>query len=281
MDGGAGAIRGKSVLSGWRAALHQVIYEADTPAGRLFDAVLIGAILLSVLVVMLDSVHWISEKYGSALYAAEWFFTVLFTIEYVLRLTCVARPLKYATSPFGIIDLLAVIPTYVDLFLPGGRYLMAVRVLRVLRIFRTFKLFEYMDEGAYIIRALKASRKKISVFLFAVLNLVVVLGALMYLIEGEENGFTSIPRSVYWCVVTLTTVGYGDIAPQTTLGMGLATAVMIIGYGIIAIPTGIVTVEMVHQATASRKSTQACPSCVAEGHDTDALFCKCCGARLN
>ncbi len=274
------AIKG-SVLTGWRAALHQIIYEADTPAGRLFDKALIAAILLSVLVVMLDSVSWISEEYGTALYVAEWFFTVLFTIEYALRLACVARPLKYATSTFGIIDLLAVVPTYIDLLLPGGRYLMAVRILRVLRIFRTFKLFAYMDEGAYILRALKASRRKVSVFLFAVMNLVVVLGSLMYLIEGEESGFTSIPRSVYWCVVTLTTVGYGDIAPQTTLGMGVATAVMIIGYGIIAIPTGIVTVEMVQQAAASRKSTQACPSCVAEGHDTDAVFCKCCGSKLN
>ncbi len=270
----------KSVLTGWRARLHQVIYEADTPAGKLFDAALISAILLSVLCVMLDSVAWISAEYGRALYAAEWFFTILFTIEYALRLLCVARPVKYATSFLGVIDLIAIIPTYIDLFLPGGRYLLVVRVLRVLRIFRTFKLFEYLDQGMHIIQALRASRKKISIFLATVLTSVVVLGSLMYLVEGGENGFTSIPTSIYWAIVTLTTVGYGDIAPKTTLGMGLASVIMILGYGMIAVPTGIVTVEMA-QAASSRKSTQACPSCTAEGHDNDALYCKCCGVKLN
>ena len=270
----------KSVLTGWRARLHQIIYEADTPAGKLFDAVLMSAILLSVLCVMLDSVAWISVEYGGALYAAEWFFTILFTIEYALRLMCVARPLKYATSFFGIVDLLAIVPAYIDLFLPGGRYLLIVRVLRVLRIFRTFKLFEYLDEGMYIVQALRASRKKISIFLATVMTAVVVLGSLMYLVEDGENGFTSIPRSIYWAIVTLTTVGYGDIAPKTTLGMGLASVVMILGYGMIAVPTGIVTVEMVHAAS-SKKSTQVCPSCAAEGHDADAVHCKFCGVKLN
>src|SRR3972149_1372405 len=270
----------KSVLTGWRARLHQIIHEADAPAGKLFDAVLMSAILLSVLCVMLDSVAWISVEYGGALYAAEWFFTILFTIEYALRLMCVARPLKYATSFFGIVDLLAIVPAYIDLFLPGGRYLLIVRVLRVLRIFRTFKLFEYLDEGMYIVQALRASRKKISIFLATVMTAVVVLGSLMYLVEDGENGFTSIPRSIYWAIVTLTTVGYGDIAPKPILGMGLASVVMILGYGMIAVPTGIVTVEMV-QAASSRKSTQVCPSCAAEGHDTDALYCKSCGVKLN
>lgn len=274
-------LAGRSVLVGWRARLHQIIYEADTPAGRLFDAVLIGSILLSVLCVMLDSVEWIADEYGGPLYVAEWFFTILFTIEYVLRLICVARPLKYATSFFGIIDLLAIIPTYIDLLIPGGRYLLVVRVLRVLRIFRTFKLFEYLDEGMYIVRALRASRKKISIFLATVLTAVVVLGSLMYLVENGENGFTSIPSSIYWAIVTLTTVGYGDIAPKTMLGMGIASVIMILGYGIIAVPTGIVTVEMAQQAASSRKSTQVCPSCAAEDHDTDAVYCKSCGVRLN
>ena len=270
----------RSVLVGWRARLHQIIYEADTPAGKLFDALLISAILLSVLCVMLDSVAWISAEYGGALYAAEWFFTILFTIEYALRLVCVARPMKYAASFFGVIDILAIIPAYIDLFVPGGRYLLIVRVLRVLRIFRTFKLFEYLDEGMYIVQALRASRKKISIFLASVLTAVVVLGSFMYLVEGGVNGFTSIPTSIYWAIVTLTTVGYGDIAPKTTLGMGLASIIMILGYGMIAVPTGIVTVEMV-QAASSRKSTQVCPSCAAEGHDTDALYCKSCGVKLN
>jgi len=273
-------LAGKSVFVGWRASLHRIIYEADTPAGKLFDALLISSILLSVLCVMLDSVTWIADGYGGFLYAAEWFFTILFTIEYALRLMCVARPLKYATSFLGVIDLLAIIPTYIDLFVPGGRYLLVVRVLRVLRIFRTFKLFEYLDEGMYIVQALKASRKKISIFLASVLTAVVVLGSFMYLVEGGVNGFTSIPTSIYWAIVTLTTVGYGDIAPKTTLGMGLASVIMILGYGMIAVPTGIVTVEMV-QAASSRKSTQVCPSCAAEGHDTDALYCKFCGVKLN
>ena len=270
----------KRVLSGWRARLHEIIYETDTAAGRLFDASLIAAIVVSVVLVMLDSVSWINESYGSAIYAAEWFFTGIFTVEYVLRLVCVARPVKYASSVFGVIDLMAIIPSYLDLLVPGGRYLSVVRVLRVLRIFRTFKLFEYMTEGMYIVQAISASRKKISVFLIAVLTLVVILGSLMYLIEGGENGFTSIPKSVYWAIVTMTTVGYGDVAPKTTLGMGLASIVMILGYAILAVPTGIVTVEMVH-ASASRKSSQACPSCCAEGHDIDAVHCKFCGSRLN
>lgn len=270
----------KSVLSGWRARLHEIIYETDTPAGRFFDASLIAAIVVSVVLVMLDSVSWINESYGSAIYAAEWFFTGVFTIEYVLRLVCVARPVKYATSFFGLIDFMAIIPSYLDLLVPGGRYLSVIRVLRVLRIFRTFNLFEYMTEGMYIVQAINASRKKISVFLIAILTLVVILGSLMYLIEGGENGFTSIPRSVYWAIVTMTTVGYGDVAPRTTFGMGLASVVMILGYAILAVPTGIVTVEMVH-ASSSRKSSQSCPSCCAEGHDIDAVHCKFCGSRLN
>lgn len=270
----------KSPLSGWRARLHTVVYETDTPAGKLFDLSLITAIVVSVVLVMLDSVSWINESYGQLLYAAEWFFTILFTIEYALRLICVARPVNYATSFFGVIDLMAIVPTFLDLIVPGGRYLLVVRVVRVLRIFRAFKLFEYLTEGMFIVQAIKASRKKILVFLLTVLTLVVILGSLMYLIEGGENGFTSIPRSVYWAIVTMTTVGYGDIAPKTTLGMGLASIVMMLGYAILAVPTGIMTVEMVH-ASASKKTTQSCPACLGEGHDTDAVFCKHCGGKLN
>jgi voltage-gated potassium channel len=270
----------KSALSGWRARLHEVIYETDTRAGRLFDASLIATIVASVILVMLDSVSWLSEAYGSAFYAAEWFFTIFFTIEYALRLVCVARPARYATSFFGIVDLMAIIPTYLDLLIPGSRFLLVIRVVRVLRIFRTFKLFEYMNEGMYIVQAMKASRKKISVFLLTVLTLVVILGSLMYLIEGGGGGFTSIPKSIYWAIVTMTTVGYGDVAPKTTLGMGLASVVMILGYSILAVPTGIVTVEMVH-ASAARKSAQSCPACCGEDHDIDAVFCKHCGNKLN
>lgn len=264
----------------WRAALHSVVFEVDTPAGRLFDLVIISSIALSVLVVMLDSVESIRAGYGDALYAAEWFFTILFTIEYCLRLICVARPLSYAGSLFGVIDLLAIAPAYLDLVFPGSRYLLAIRVLRVVRVFRTFKLFEYLTEGMYIVQAMKASRKKISVFLLTVLTMVVLLGSLMYIIEGGQNGFTSIPKSVYWAVVTMTTVGYGDIAPKTGLGMALASVIMVLGYAILAVPTGIVTVEMVH-ASSAKRSTQACPECMGEGHDLDAVHCKHCGARLN
>lgn len=270
----------KRVLHGWRARVHEIIYEADTRAGRLFDIALFSAIVTSVVLVMLDSVSWINAEYGHFIYAAEWFFTILFTIEYGLRLLCVARPVKYATSFFGLVDLMAIVPTFLDLVLPGGRYLLVIRIIRILRIFRTFRLFEYMTEGMYIVQALKASRKKIVVFLLAVLTLVVVLGSLMFLIEGSENGFTSIPRSIYWAIVTMTTVGYGDIAPRTSLGMGLAAIVMILGYAILAVPTGIVTVEMVHAAS-TRKSTQSCPTCLAEGHELDAVFCKHCGHKLN
>lgn len=270
----------KSVLTGWRADLHRIIYEADTPAGRLFDIALISCIILSIAVVMLDSVSSIRDEYGGLLFKLEWFFTVLFTVEYILRLVSVSRPLKYATSFFGVVDIMAIAPAYIELLLPGGKFLLVIRVLRVLRIFRTLKLFEYLGEGMVIVEALKASRRKILVFLLTVMTLVVILGSLMYLIEGESNGFTSIPRSIYWAIVTMTTVGYGDIAPKTELGMALASFVMILGYGILAVPTGIVTVEMAN-ASMKKATTQACPECSLQGHDKDALCCKYCGSRLN
>ena len=262
-----------------RKRLHEIIFEADTPAGKIFDAALIFSIVISVVLVMLDSVSAIRASWGAVLYAAEWFFTLLFTIEYVLRLYCVGRPLKYATSFYGIVDLLAILPTYFSILIPGSQYLLIIRILRVLRVFRVFKLVQYLGEVRLLRQALMASRRKITVFLFTVLTLVCIFGCLMYLIEDASTGFTSIPRSIYWAIVTLTTVGYGDISPQTNIGQLLASVIMIIGYSIIAVPTGIVTVEM-SQAFKKKVSTQACPECSLEGHDSDARFCKFCGAKL-
>jgi voltage-gated potassium channel len=242
--------------------------------------VLIWLILLSVATVILESVRHVREQYGEVLYALEWLFTILFTIEYVLRLLSVRRPLRYATSFFGVVDLLAIIPSYLSIFVPGSHYLLVIRVLRLLRIFRLLKLAEYITEAATLRRALRASQRKISVFLSVVVLLVIIIGALMYVVEGEEHGFTSIPVSIYWAVVTLTTVGYGDLSPRTPFGQMLASIVMIIGYGIIAVPTGIVSVELAQAARQQNVSRQSCPACAAEGHDPDALCCKYCGAKL-
>ena len=263
----------------WRDVLFEVIFEADTPAGKWFDIVLIICIVLSVAVVMLDSVGSVSAEYGESLKAAEWFFTIVFTIEYILRLLCVGTPIRYAVSFFGIVDLLAILPTYVGLLIPAGQPLSVIKVLRVLRIFRVLKMGHHTKQAALLKQALYASRRKILVFLFVVLTLVVIIGSLMYVIEGGENGFTSIPRSVYWAVVTLTTVGYGDISPETPLGQFLAALVMILGYSIIAVPTGIMTVEF-SRAHTEKPSSQACPNCSAEGHDRDAVYCKFCGSKL-
>ena len=265
---------------GRRARLHEIIFEADTRAGRAFDLALIWLILLSVATVVLESVRDVRAQYGELLYALEWLFTGLFTIEYVLRLFSVRRPLRYATSFFGVVDLLAIIPTYLSIFLPGSQYLLVIRILRLLRVFRLLKLSEYVTEADTLRLALRASRRKISVFISAVLLLVVIIGAVMYVIEGEAHGFTSIPLSIYWAIVTLTTVGYGDLSPQTPAGQILASIVMILGYGIIAVPTGIVTVELAQATRRGQVSTQACPSCSAQGHDADAVHCKYCGARL-
>ena len=263
--------------------LYVVIFESDTPAGKAFDIALIGAILLSVMAVMAESVDWARVRYGQALYAAEWVFTVLFTIEYVLRLYCVRRRRHYAVSFFGVVDLLAIIPTYLSVLLPGAQYLLVIRMLRILRVFRVLKLAQYLNEANVLMRALKGSRRKIEIFIFTVLTLVVILGSLMYLVEGAENGFTSIPRSIYWAIVTLTTVGYGDISPQTNLGQALSALIMITGYAIIAVPTGIVTAEIARAGSedrARRSAERACPECGATGHDEDALHCKFCGAPL-
>ena len=274
--------------------LYHIIFEADTPVGRAFDIVLILAILGSVAVVMLESIASVREQYADALRAAEWGLTVLFTAEYLLRLAVVDQPSKYARSFFGVIDLLAIVPTYISVLIPGAQYLLVVRLLRILRVFRVLKLVEYLDEAHLLITALRHSRRKISIFLFAVLTLVVIIGSLMYLVEGEANGFTSIPRGIYWAIVTLTTVGYGDISPQTNLGQAFAALVMILGYAIIAVPTGIVTAEITAETTRAQAAQSAslshmnaltltkqmCLQCGLAEHADDALFCRRCGAAL-
>jgi voltage-gated potassium channel len=263
----------------WRERLHEIIFEAETPAGKAFDLALLVCIVASVATVMLESVSSIRAQYGTILRALEWGFTILFTVEYVLRLICVGRPLRYATSFFGVVDLLAIAPTYLSIFFAGAQSLIVIRALRLLRIFRVLKLAHFVGEASMLREALRASMRKITVFLGTVLTVVVIVGALMYLVEGEASGFTSIPQGMYWAVVTLTTVGYGDVAPQTFVGKLLASGVMILGYGIIAVPTGIVTVELA-QARRAPISTEACPDCGAGGHDSDAEFCKYCGAHL-
>jgi voltage-gated potassium channel len=263
-----------------RSRIREIIFEAETPAGKAFDVVLIVLILLSVAAVTLESLATVRVRFGPELRAAEWFFTIVFTVEYGLRLWCVDRRWRYATSFFGIVDLLAILPTYLSVLFPGGQALASVRALRLLRVFRVLKLAHHVSAASELMRAMRASRRKITVFLMAVLTLVTILGSTMYVVEGPRSGFTSIPRGIYWAIVTLTTVGYGDITPVTTLGQLVAALVMIMGYGIIAVPTGIVTAEL----TAGRVksvSTEVCPGCHREGHDADATHCKFCGEGLN
>ncbi len=263
-----------------RRRLYEIIFEADTPAGKLFDIALIWCIVLSVAAVILDSVASLNRAAGPFLSGLEWFFTALFTVEYILRLLCVKRPAAYARSFYGIVDLLAVVPTYLSIIIPGTQTMLTIRTLRLLRVFRVFKLAGYVREAGLLSRALRASSRKISVFLAAVIVIIIIVGSLMYVIEGAEHGFTDIPTSMYWAVVTLTTVGYGDISPQTPVGKVLASVLMIVGYGIIAVPTGIFSAEMV-RAGRGGESTHACPSCGADGHDSDARHCKFCGAELS
>ncbi len=268
-------------LSPWREKLRVTIFEADTPAGKAFDVGLLVAIVLSVLAVMLDSVEAYRARHGKLLDATEWLFTLLFTAEYALRLICSPRPLQYARSFFGLVDLLAILPTYLSLFFPGAESMIVIRGLRLLRIFRVFKLGQFLGEASQLRGALAASRHKITVFLGTISILVTILGAAMYLIEGEENGFTSIPVAIYWAIVTMTTVGYGDIAPITVSGKLLASLVMIMGYSIIAVPTGIVTAEIVEGAAKSRRiTTRSCPNCLSEGHARSANYCRDCGTSL-
>lgn len=262
-----------------RERFREIIFRHDTPPGKAFDVALIWLIVASVAVVMLDSVRDIRAAYGTWLRTAEWIFTIGFTVEYILRLWCATSAARYARSFFGLVDLAAIAPTYLSLIVPGGQALLTMRALRLVRIFRILKLAHYVSEATILMRALRASRHKITVFLAGILTLVVTLGSMMYLVEGVENGFTSIPRSVYWAVVTLTTVGYGDIAPRTPLGQSLAAVVMILGYAIIAVPTGIVTVE-IGAAARRAASERACPGCALTDHDADAAHCKRCGRAL-
>lgn len=267
-------------LSPWREALNSIIFGAETRTGKLFDIVLIIAITLSVLAVMLSSVEAFYAQYGWLFFYAEWGFTLLFTLEYILRLLAVRQPILYARSFYGIIDLLSILPTYIGLLFPSIKYLQIIRILRLLRIFRIFKLAEYVDGAQTLMTALKKSSQKILVFLYTVLTLAIVFGSLLYVVEGSASGFTSIPKSVYWAIVTLTTVGYGDIAPQTPLGQIIAAAIMIMGYGIIAVPTGIYSAELIKSYQPSKISNEACPSCGKISHDEDADFCKYCGETL-
>jgi voltage-gated potassium channel len=268
---------------GWRLRLYNVIFEADTTAGRRFDILLVVAILASILVVVLDSVPSISAEYNALVDVLEWGFTLLFTLEYIARLASVRHPLRYATSFYGIIDLLSVLPTYFSLLVAGSAMLLDIRILRLLRVFRIFKLTLYVQEFTRLSEALLASRRKIMVFLSVVLMAILILGTVMYVVEGPQHGFTSIPAAMYWATVTMTTVGYGDITPHTSLGKAIASFMMLLGWGILAVPTGIVTAEMTTQGLARRERERAgrrCPGCGSGGHEPDARFCKDCGAAL-
>ncbi|MEM6524342.1 MAG: ion transporter [Bacteroidota bacterium] len=265
----------------WREKLFIIIFQADTRWGKRFDVALLLAILLSVVAVMLESVESIKAEYGKELYITEWVFTIFFTLEYVTRIIIVKKPWLYIRSFFGIVDLLSILPTFLGLFLAGAHSLLIIRSIRLLRVFRVLKMVRFLGEASQLTSALRASRAKIIVFIGGVFALTVILGTLMYMIEGGENGFTSIPKSIYWAVVTLTTVGYGDIAPQTALGQGLATLIMILGYGIIAVPTGIVTAEMTQSKVLLQNDPGIqCGSCHHKGHDPEANYCKYCGEPL-
>ncbi|MCX2476168.1 ion transporter [Pedobacter sp. MC2016-05] len=264
----------------WRFRLHEVIYESNTPAGKAFDVGLLIAIFTSIIVVMLDSVVSIHNKYGNLFYHVEWVFTGLFTIEYILRLISIKKPVRYVFSLLGIIDLISLLPSYLSIFFIGAQSLLAFRALRLLRVFRIFKLGEFLSEINFLTQALKNSFRKISIFLLTVLTITVILGSIMYLVEQRENGFSNIPESIYWAIVTITTVGYGDISPITPMGKFVASVVMLIGYAIIAVPTGIITHDIAVAAKSKKEMPESCPSCSLEGHDSDALFCKHCGSSL-
>ena len=266
--------------AGWRLRLYTVIFEADTRSGRAFDLTLIALILTSVAVVLRDNMENVHAKHGAVLNALEWGFTIIFSIEYVARLVCVRHPLRYAKSFYGIIDLLAVLPTYLAAMVPGLHSLLDVRVLRLLRLFRLLKLTAYLAEFGALGRALSASRRKIFVFLSFVLMVVLIMGTLMYVVEGPDNGFTSIPLSVYWAVTTMTTVGFGDITPQTDMGRVVASVMMLLGWGTLAVPTGIVSAEFTAQKALREPTTRTCHECLSEGHWPNSRYCRDCGAQL-
>lgn len=263
----------------WHKKLHDIIFEADTVAGKAFDIVLLLLIIISVIIVLFDSVMHIHKRYGDLLFLMEWIITILFSIEYILRIITTKKKKTYVLSFYGIIDFFAIVPTYLSLFLMGSHYLAILRILRLMRIFRVLKLARYISASRYLIISLRHSRHKIAVFLWVIGLIVVIMGSLMYLIEGPENGFTSIPRSIYWAIVTLTTVGYGDIAPSTFLGQAVASLIMVTGYAIIAVPTGLVTAEII-KLSSKNINTQVCSNCNAENHDDDAKYCKYCGTKL-
>jgi voltage-gated potassium channel len=269
---------------GWRGRMYDVIFRSDSTAGRRFDIALVAAILLSILVVVLDSVPIIHARHTQLMRVLEWSFTLLFTFEYAARLLCVRHPLRYATSFFGIVDLLSVLPTYVSLLLPGSEALLDIRILRLLRVFRIFKLTNYIEEYTRLAEALAASRRKIMVFLSVVLMAVLILGTVMYVVEGPAHGYTSIPTAMYWAIVTMTTVGYGDITPHTPLGKAIASFMMLLGWGILAVPTGIVTAEISARRADRRHGAarvlRSCQACGTGGHEASARFCKDCGAAL-
>ena len=263
----------------WRSKLHEVIFESNTSAGKVFDIFLLISILASIIVVMLDSVASLHSRYGKIFFILEWGFTILFTIEYILRLVSVKRPLLYFISFLGLVDLMAIIPMYLSIFITGAQSLLVLRALRLLRIFRIFKLTHFLSEMSFLGAAIRSSIKKISIFMLVVIAIVVILGSVMYLVEPAENGFTNIPESIYWAIVTITTVGYGDIAPVTPTGKFIASVIMLIGYGIIAVPTGILTTEIALMSR-TKKGHETCPGCGKEGHDDNASFCKYCGEKL-
>ncbi len=263
-----------------RNKIHEVIFEADTKAGLRFDIILLILIVLSVITVIIDSVIVMHDRYGSFLLIAEWVFTILFTIEYGLRIFSVKKPFKYIFSFYGIIDFLSILPSYISVFIPGSQFFLLIRTLRILRVFRILKLMRYVKASRIILLSLRESRYKISVFLGSVMVIVTIMGSIMYLIEGPDNGFRSIPQSMYWAIVTLTTVGYGDIAPQTYLGQAIASVIMLLGYSIIAVPTGLITLEMSHNVDKA-KNTQVCQNCHCGKHDDDAKYCKYCGEKLH
>ncbi len=269
----------KSLSRSIKQKLFEIIFEADTKAGKLFDILLLWIILLSIIIVMLESVHAVNDFYGDWLTIGEWIVTIIFTIEFILRIYVLKKPFAYVFSFYGLVDILSILPTYIAFFITGASGLMVIRALRLLRVFRILKLSRYTREAGKIMQALKESRHKLAVFLVAILTIVVILGTIMYMVEGEENGFTSIPESIYWAIVTLTTVGYGDIAPHTDLGKLISSFVMILGYAIIAVPTGIVTIAFNKQSD-NELSTQVCPNCLFDKHEKDAVFCKKCGTKL-
>lgn len=271
----------KDPAKNWKSRLHEIIYEADTSIGKWFDIVLIFLILSSIILVILESVEPFDQEYHRFLYTAEWFITIVFSIEYIARFLSIKKPFRYVFSFYGIIDLLSTIPLYLSFIFPGSQVLIVIRAIRLLRLFRILKMVKFIGEARKLKNALWDSRTKITVFIFAIMVISIIIGTLMYLVEGEEAGFTSIPKGIYWTIVTMTTVGFGDMVPLTALGQTISVIVMVMGYGIIAVPTGIVSAEFSRQNKLIHTNTQACPNCNAHYHNDNAKYCYNCGHLLN